>query len=277
MFLKCRWLLPLVTEHILFYCWPLADTSSAGTSGITQLRLILSLVCGCALGPPDLFLQSSPRKEPSEWPWKSSKKTGRRYVLLCLLWALPSCSFILLRPVETGCAVGQCPESRFASEKTRGEVTCSAPLPRGGSLGAHVRKMSPEATCSLDALILSADTPLSWWPAVRTGVEPGRCSGAIQWPPSSRSMCSLRMWKNRCVILGWWVYSLEGSVSSMSWERRLWGLWRWFFPGGSDGKVSVYDAGDPGSIPGSGRSPGEGNGSPLQYYCLENPMDWRAW
>ena len=44
------------------------------------------------------------------------------------------------------------------------------------------------------------------------------------------------------------------------------------FPGGSDGKVSVYNAGDLGSIPGSGRSAGEGNGYPLQYYCLENPV-----
>ena len=48
------------------------------------------------------------------------------------------------------------------------------------------------------------------------------------------------------------------------------------FPGGSDGKVSVYNAGDPGSIPGLGRSPEEGNGNPLQYYCLENPMDGGA-
>ena len=47
--------------------------------------------------------------------------------------------------------------------------------------------------------------------------------------------------------------------------------------GGSDGKVSVYNAGDLGSIPGSGRFPGEGNGNPLQYYCLENPMDKGAW
>ena len=45
------------------------------------------------------------------------------------------------------------------------------------------------------------------------------------------------------------------------------------FPGGSDGKASVYNVGDLGSIPGSGRSPGEGNGNPLQYSCLENPMD----
>ena len=49
------------------------------------------------------------------------------------------------------------------------------------------------------------------------------------------------------------------------------------FPGGSDGKASAYNAGDPGSIPGSGRSPGEGNGNPFQYSCLENPMEGRAW
>ena len=48
------------------------------------------------------------------------------------------------------------------------------------------------------------------------------------------------------------------------------------FPGGSDGKASAYNAGDLGSIPGSGRSPGEGNGTPLQYSCLENPMDGGA-
>ena len=43
------------------------------------------------------------------------------------------------------------------------------------------------------------------------------------------------------------------------------------------GVASVYNAGDPGSIPGSGRSAGEGNGNPPQYYCLENPMDRGAW
>ena len=45
------------------------------------------------------------------------------------------------------------------------------------------------------------------------------------------------------------------------------------FPGSSDGKASAYNAGDPGSIPGSGRSPGEGNGDPLQYSGLEKSMD----
>ena len=49
------------------------------------------------------------------------------------------------------------------------------------------------------------------------------------------------------------------------------------FPGGSDGKASVYNAGDLGSSPELGRSPGEGNGNPLQYYCLENAMDRGAW
>ena len=47
----------------------------------------------------------------------------------------------------------------------------------------------------------------------------------------------------------------------------------YYFPGGSDDKASVYNAGDLGSSPGLGRSPGEGKGNPLQYYCLENPMD----
>ena len=49
------------------------------------------------------------------------------------------------------------------------------------------------------------------------------------------------------------------------------------FPGGSEVKASAWDAGDPGSIPGLGRFPGEGNGNPLQYSCLENPMEGGAW
>ena len=49
------------------------------------------------------------------------------------------------------------------------------------------------------------------------------------------------------------------------------------FPGCSDSKASVCDVGDLGLIPGSGRSPGEGNGNPSQHSCLENPMDVGAW
>ena len=49
------------------------------------------------------------------------------------------------------------------------------------------------------------------------------------------------------------------------------------FPGGSNGKESACQAGDAGSIPGSGRSPQERNGNPFQYFCLENPSDRGAW
>ena len=49
------------------------------------------------------------------------------------------------------------------------------------------------------------------------------------------------------------------------------------FPGGSDGKESACNAGDTGLIPGSGRSPGGGNGNLLQHSCMENPMDRGAW
>ena len=49
------------------------------------------------------------------------------------------------------------------------------------------------------------------------------------------------------------------------------------FPDGSEGKEFACNAGDLGSIPGLGRSPGEGNGNPLHYSCLENPMDGGAW
>ena len=49
------------------------------------------------------------------------------------------------------------------------------------------------------------------------------------------------------------------------------------FPGGSDVKESAYNAGDLGSVPGLGRSPGEGNANPLQYSCLESSMDGGAW
>ena len=78
-----------------------------------------------------------------------------------------------------------------------------------------------------------------------------------------------------------------GGSSSLSLSVHF-GQWKlqWFmlqlhevmgFPGGSDGKESACSAGEPGSTPGSGRIPGEGNGNPLQYFFLENPMDWGAW
>ena len=59
-------------------------------------------------------------------------------------------------------------------------------------------------------------------------------------------------------------------------SNKSWYLCLGDFPGGSDGKASAYKAGDPGLILGLGRSSGEGNGNPLQYSCLENPMDGGA-
>ena len=65
----------------------------------------------------------------------------------------------------------------------------------------------------------------------------------------------------------------KGELSTVS-SSSCKGHW---FPGGSDGKTSACNAGDRGSIPGSGGSPGEGNGNPLQYSYLENPMERGAW
>ena len=78
---------------------------------------------------------------------------------------------------------------------------------------------------------------------------------------------------------GAWVPSLYflwcggSSLGAVPWGVHTTGA----FPGGSDGKESACKPGDVGSIPGSGRPPGEGNGYPLQYSCLENPMDRGAW
>ena len=68
------------------------------------------------------------------------------------------------------------------------------------------------------------------------------------------------------------------SPKSVNWADNLLSCQNYIkFPGGSDGKESACNAGDPGLIPGSGRASGEGNGNPLQYSCLENPMDGGAW
>ena len=70
----------------------------------------------------------------------------------------------------------------------------------------------------------------------------------------------------------------DSSVGKIPWRRdRLPTPVFLGFPGGSDAKESTCNAGDLGSNPGLGRSPGEGHGNPLQYSCLENPMDRGAW
>ena len=76
----------------------------------------------------------------------------------------------------------------------------------------------------------------------------------------------------------WWInasffHSLFPFLHHVNWERNL----SLGFPSGSDGKESPCNPGDPGSIPGLGRSPGKRHGNPLQYSCLENLMDRGAW
>ena len=69
------------------------------------------------------------------------------------------------------------------------------------------------------------------------------------------------------------IYAHPGSEAGLDLLQFRFVIWG--FPGGSEVKASACNAGD--SIPESGRSPGEGNGNPLQYSCLENPMDGGAW
>ena len=80
--------------------------------------------------------------------------------------------------------------------------------------------------------------------------------------------------KSRSNIITWNNLTIRNSFSFflVFSTKSLWG-----FPGGSDSKESDCSVGDPGSIPGSGRSPRERNGYPLQYSCLENSMDREAW
>ena len=68
-------------------------------------------------------------------------------------------------------------------------------------------------------------------------------------------------------------WQIDGETMETVTDFYFGGLQNLCFPGGSNGKASAYNAGDLGSIPGSGRSSGEGNGNPLQYSRLENPMD----
>ena len=67
------------------------------------------------------------------------------------------------------------------------------------------------------------------------------------------------------------------NIEYLNWRMNMYILICMGFPGGSEVKASACNAGDLGSIPGSERSPREGNGNPLQYSCLENPMDREAW
>ena len=94
---------------------------------------------------------------------------------------------------------------------------------------------------------------------------------ALPPPPSSFNLVSFPPLKYLMLILGSEVrFSIGGFLRDGILVFKG-------FPGGAEVKASACSMGDLGSIPGSGRSPGEGNGNPLQYSCLENPMDGGAW
>ena len=74
------------------------------------------------------------------------------------------------------------------------------------------------------------------------------------------------------------IHGVAKSRTQMSnWTELKYKSYIQNFPDGSDSKLSAYNVGDPALIPGLGRSSGEGNGNPLQYFCLENTMDRWAW
>ena len=91
-------------------------------------------------------------------------------------------------------------------------------------------------------------------------------SGGIKPPPGTS------VWLQRKVV-SWLPSSHNDGHMADTVKYPL----NWGFAGGSDGEESAWSAGDLGLIPGLGRSPGERNGNPLQYSCLENPMDKGAW
>ena len=83
----------------------------------------------------------------------------------------------------------------------------------------------------------------------------------------------MRVLRTGCVPQNLYIKTLAHNVMALEGGA----FERWGFPGGSDGKEPAFDAEDLGSIPGLGRPPGGEHGYPLQYSCLENPMDKGAW
>ena len=131
-----------------------------------------------------------------------------------------------------------------------------------------------------------AETPILWPPHVKSWLIGKDSDAGRDWGQEEKEMTEDEMagWHHRLdVSLGklWelvmdreaWRAVIHGVTKS---RTRL-SNWTESYPGGSDGKKSACNAGDLGLIPGSGRSPGEGNGNPLQYSCLENSMDRGFW
>jgi len=149
--------------------------------------------------------------------------------------------------------------------------------------------MSPEY--SLDA---EAETPILW-PADSKNWLIGKATGAgkdrkqeekgvqrIRWLDSITDLMDMslsKLWELVTDREAWRaaVHGLTKSQTQLSNWTELWTRFQFIFPDGSDDEESACNAGDSDSIPGFGRSLGEGNGNPLQYSCPKNPMDRGAW
>ena len=114
----------------------------------------------------------------------------------------------------------------------------------------------------------------------RTWKQP-RCSSTYEWIKKlwyiykMESYSAIERNTSESVLMRWMNLEpiIQSEVSQKEKDKYCILMHIYHFPGGSDSKASVYNVGYPGSIPGLGRSSGEGNGSPLQHSCLENPMD----
>ena len=90
-------------------------------------------------------------------------------------------------------------------------------------------------------------------------------------------MCSLHHTRKISLTNNKLLIQLRNCISQCDSEKLIFKEGIFGFPSDSNGKESACSAGDLGSVPGLGRSPGEGNGNPLQYSCLENAMDRGTW
>ena len=100
-------------------------------------------------------------------------------------------------------------------------------------------------------------------------------SDSLQLHESQHTYSAIKRNSFQSVLMRWMNLEpiIQSEVSQKEKDKYCILMHIYHFPGGSDSKASVYNVGYPGSIPGLGRSSGEGNGSPLQHSCLENPMD----
>ena len=135
---------------------------------------------------------------------------------------------------------------------------------------------------NLPAMQKTPVRPLSWKDPLEKGMvtHSNILAWTFPWTPGGLQSMGSQRWTQLKWLSSSSSSSRRASREAESQEKTAVRVPVWLalgFPGGSDGKKSAYNAGDPDLILGSGRSPGKGNGNPLQYSCLKNSMDRGAW